>query len=102
MIVDDDNEIHNISNLVLRDFAFEGRPLQLISAHSGVAAKSLIAEHPDTAIMLLAVAQRQKMPGWKSSASLDVLKKHFVSIIPRTGQPGQAPEWLGSRRLRHQ
>ena len=93
LIVDDDNEIHNISELVLRDFVFEGRPLQLISAHSGSAAKALIAEHPDTAIMLLDVVMETDNAGLEVVRYVrEVLKNSFVRIILRTGQPGQAPE----------
>ncbi len=93
MIVDDDSEIHNISNLVLRDFSFEGRPLQLISAHSGAAAKTLIAAHPDTAIMLLDVVMETDNAGLDVVRHVrDELKNNFVRIILRTGQPGQAPE----------
>lgn len=93
MIVDDDSEIHNISQLVLRDFSFEGRPLQLISAHSGAAAKAMIAEHPDTAIMLLDVVMETDNAGLEVVRHVrEVLKNNFVRIILRTGQPGQAPE----------
>ena len=93
MIVDDDSEIHNISHLVLRDFSFEGRPLQLISAHSGAAAKTLIAAHPDTAIMLLDVVMETDNAGLDVVRHVrDELKNNFVRIILRTGQPGQAPE----------
>lgn len=93
LIVDDDNEIHNISHMVLRDFRFEGRRLEFFSAHTGEAAKRLIAEHPDTAVMLLDVVMETDNAGLEVVRHVrDVLKNNFVRIILRTGQPGQAPE----------
>ena len=35
MLVDDDKNVHQVTELALRDFTFEGKPLQFISALSG-------------------------------------------------------------------
>lgn len=93
MIVDDDDEVHAISRMVLREFAFEGRGIEFLSAHSGAAAKQLMAEHPDTAVLLLDVVMESE------TAGLDVVQhvrqalgNPFVRIVLRTGQPGLAPE----------
>lgn len=93
MIVDDDDEVHAISRMVLREFAFEGRGIEFLSAHSGADAMRLMAEHPDTAVLLLDVVMES------DTAGLDVvhhvrqtLGNPFVRIVLRTGQPGLAPE----------
>jgi response regulator RpfG family c-di-GMP phosphodiesterase len=93
MIVDDEPGIHSITRLALAGFVFDGRPLEFISAYSGAEAKTLIARHPDTAIMLLDVVMESE------SAGLDVVQhvretlgNRMSRIILRTGQPGQAPE----------
>lgn len=93
LIVDDEEEVHVVTRLALDDFSFAGRPLEFISAYSGAEAKRLIAEHPQTAIILLDVVMET------DEAGLDVaqyvrqdLGNHFVRIILRTGQPGMAPE----------
>ncbi|MBI2308677.1 MAG: DUF3369 domain-containing protein [Rhodocyclales bacterium] len=93
LVVDDDNEIHNISRLVLGDFRFEGRPLALYSAHTGAEAKRLIAEHPDTALILLDVVMETDNAGLEVVRHIrQSLHNSFVRIVLRTGQPGQAPE----------
>ena len=93
LIVDDEEEIHVVTRLALRDFSFGGRHLEFISAYSGAEAKELIRENPDIAIILLDVVMET------DSAGLDVAQfirqevgNHFVRIILRTGQPGLAPE----------
>jgi signal transduction histidine kinase len=96
IIADDDDAVHSISMMVLRDFMFEGRGLRFLSAHSAEAARRMVAEHPDTAVLLLDVVMETEHAG------LDVvryvreeLKNSFIRIILRTGQPGQAPEkWV--------
>jgi response regulator RpfG family c-di-GMP phosphodiesterase len=93
LIVDDEPEVHNVTKLVLGSFRFEGRPLQFLAAHSGAQARELIRQHPDVAVMLLDVVMETDQAG------LDVVRfvreelgNHFVRIVLRTGQPGQAPE----------
>jgi adenylate cyclase len=93
LIVDDEVEIHTITKLVLRDFIFEGKSLNFISAYSGEEAKALIAEHPDTALILLDVVMEDDDAGLEVVKYIrDVLANLLVRIILRTGQPGQAPE----------
>jgi len=93
LVVDDEEEVHAVTRLVLNDFQFAGKGLTFLEAYSGEEAKKLIAEHPDTAVMFLDVVMERHCAG------LDVvryvreeLKNSFVRIILRTGQPGQAPE----------
>ena len=93
IIVDDDDEILAVSRMVLRDFVFDGRALLIITGSSGVDAKRLLAENPDTAILMIDVVMET------DHAGLDVVRhvreklgNTFVRIILRTGQPGQAPE----------
>jgi hypothetical protein len=55
MIVDDDREVHAVTKVVLGDFMFDGRPVEFVNAYSAVEACKAIAEHPDTAVVLLDV-----------------------------------------------
>jgi two-component system sensor histidine kinase ChiS len=55
MIVDDEEEIHNVTKLALSDFTFEGKGITFVSAFSGQEAERLIRQHPDTALILLDV-----------------------------------------------
>lgn len=93
LIADDDQDVHFITRMVLRDLVFEGRPLELLSAHSGVEALRLLGEHPDTAVILLDVVMETEHAGLEAARDIrQSLGNRFIRIILRTGQPGQAPE----------
>lgn len=93
MIIDDDQDVHALTKLVLRNFTFDSRPLNIISGFSGADAQRLMQQHPDTAVMLLDVVMESDHAGLDSVRVIrEQLKNSFVRIILRTGQPGQAPE----------
>ena len=93
LIVDDVEDIHNVTRLIFEAYSFENKYLDLISAYSGEEAKKRMSEQNDIAVILLDVVMET------DHAGLDVvryireeLKNKSVRIILRTGQPGQAPE----------
>ena len=93
LIVDDEEEVHSITRMVLGGYEFEGAPLEFLSAYSAAEGRRLMAEHPDVAVMLLDVVMETPHAG------LDLARwvreeqgNGLVRIILRTGQPGQAPE----------
>ncbi|RED55510.1 DUF3369 domain-containing protein [Cohnella lupini] len=93
IVVDDEIEIHNVTRMVLSDFEFDGKRLELISAHTEKEALQVILDHPDAAIILLDVVMDQDDSGLKIVKYIrEQLKRQSVRIILRTGQPGQAPE----------
>lgn len=93
MLVDDEEEIHNVTKLSLADFYFQDRGLTFISAYSGQEAKRLILEHPDTALILLDVVMESDDAGLKVARHIrEEIGNKMVRIVLRTGQPGQAPE----------
>ncbi|MDH5444447.1 MAG: EAL domain-containing protein [Gammaproteobacteria bacterium] len=93
MVIDDDEVVHQVTAIVLEDFYYQGRPLQMIQGYSGEEARKLIKENPDTAVMLLDVVMETDTAGLDTVKYIrDELNNHFVRIILRTGQPGQAPE----------
>ncbi|MDX1572041.1 MAG: DUF3369 domain-containing protein, partial [Xanthomonadales bacterium] len=93
MIVDDEESVHQVTELVLSDFTFEDRPLEFLHAYSGEEARELFGEHPDIALVLLDVVMESDRAGLEL---VDVIRNDLgnqqVRIILRTGQPGQAPE----------
>ena len=92
-IVDDDPAVHQATKLAFKNFVFEGRPLSLLHGFSGSEAQQLIAEHPDTAVMLLDVVMESNDAGLKVVRYIrDELQNKQVQIILRTGQPGDVPE----------
>jgi len=93
MIVDDEEDVHRMTERVLEDITFDGRGFVYLNAYSGKEAKELIEKHPDTSLILLDVVMRTENDGLKVVEFIrNHLKNTFVRIILRTGQPGQAPE----------
>jgi response regulator RpfG family c-di-GMP phosphodiesterase len=93
LVVDDDQDIHILTKLVLRGYEFEGKCLNLISAFSGVEARKMLEEHDDIALILLDVVMEDHNTGLELTKYIrEELHNNMVRIILRTGQPGWAPE----------
>lgn len=93
MIVDDEQAIHDVTRLALTGVTFSGRPLQFISCFSGAEAKVAMADHSDTALMLLDVVMESETAGLDTARWVrEEFGNKMVRIVMRTGQPGQAPE----------
>lgn len=93
MVVDDEEQVHAMTSIILREITFEGRGIELIKAYSAEEAKTMIRKHPDTAIILLDVVMEHENSGLEFAKYIrHDLKNHMARIILRTGQPGQAPE----------
>lgn len=93
LIVDDEQEVHEMTRMALKHFVYDGKPVELISAYSGGEAKRLMEENPDTAVILLDVVMEEDNSGLLVTKYIrEELKNNQVRIILRTGQPGQAPQ----------
>lgn len=93
ILADDEKEIHTLTKMVLRDYTFKDRSIEILSAYSGEQACALIRENIDTALILLDVVMEEDDSGLKVVKYIrEELGNEYVRIILRTGQPGQAPE----------
>lgn len=94
IIVDDEPDVHRATQLALRNFKFEDKPLTFFSAYSAEEGKRLITQlHPDTALILLDVVMETHDSGLRIVRYIrEELKNRQVRIILRTGHPGEAPE----------
>ncbi|MBF0418514.1 MAG: PAS domain-containing protein, partial [Magnetococcales bacterium] len=93
LIVDDDDDIHALTRMVLRDLTFAGEGLKFASAHSAAEAIPILESSPEIAVMLLDVVMETDQAGLELVRHVrDVMKNGLVRIILRTGQAGQAPE----------
>ncbi|MBF0212443.1 MAG: DUF3369 domain-containing protein [Magnetococcales bacterium] len=93
LVIDDDPDLHPLTRLVLKDLIFDGRPMAFIHGYSGAEARRLMAEHPDTAVVLLDVVMESDREGLEVVRYIrETLRNPWVRIILRTGQPGLAPE----------
>ena len=93
LVVDDEPEVHSVTRLALSDFRFAGRGLDFISAYSGKEAKTILANDPEIAVMLLDVVMETDDAGLQVIQYLrHTVGNHFLRVILRTGHPGMAPE----------
>ncbi len=93
LVIDDDEMIHRLTDAVLEDFTFKDRKLNIIHGYSGADARRLMAEHADTAVVLLDVVMESVNAGFEVVKYIrETLNNHQVRIILRTGQPGTATE----------
>lgn len=93
LIVDDDPEIHSVTQLALSDLVVLGRNLEYLHAYSGQDACKLIEQHDDIVLVLLDVVMESDNAGLEVVKHIrEELKRDDIRIVLRTGQPGYAPE----------
>ena len=93
LVVDDDADVHEITELTLKRLIFDERSLEFIHAYSAGEAKIKLIDHVDIAVALLDVVMED------DTAGLDLVKfiredfrNDSIRLILRTGNPGLAPE----------
>ncbi|MBW3697948.1 response regulator [Vibrio sp. T187] len=93
LLIDDDEQMHQVTKLVLSNFKFQGKKLELISAYSGIEAKEVLAQHDDIALALVDVVMEHEHAGLEVVKYIrEELKNSKIRLVLRTGQAGQAPE----------
>ncbi len=92
LIVDDDQAVHDITNIALDSMTFTDFELEVLTAYSSVEAKKLLSEHDDIALALIDVVMETP------EAGLDLvnyirkeLENDFIRLIIRTGQANDFP-----------
>ena len=93
LVVDDEPDVHEVTNMIFKRFQLDGRPLEILHAYTGMEARDLLRQHSNIALVLLDVVMETERSGldfvrW----CREELGNRFVRIVLRTGQPGQAPE----------
>lgn len=93
IIVDDEEQVHIVTKMVLKGFSYKDRNLHFIHGYSGAEACELAKQHADAAIMLLDVVMENETAGLEVVRYIrEELNNKSVRIILRTGQPGQIPK----------
>ncbi len=93
LIVDDEEEVHHVTRLVLRGFSYKGKGLRCLGAYSAAEAMGVMRATPDIAVVLLDVVMEENDSGLQVVRFIrEELQNKLMRIILRTGQPGQAPE----------
>jgi response regulator RpfG family c-di-GMP phosphodiesterase len=93
LLVDDEPDIHDITELTLSRFRLDGRALSFLHAYTGAEAKEVLARETDIALVFLDVVMEKEDSGLEVARWMrQDLDNQFTRIVLRTGQPGQAPE----------
>lgn len=91
LVVDDDELIHELTNLALQTFECKGKGLELCHTYSAAETLEYLKIHSDVAVILLDVVMETRNAGLDIVSEIREINKH-VRIIIRTGQPGSVPE----------
>lgn len=93
LVVDDEPDIHAITKIALSDFTLDDRGISQLHAYSAKEARSILAENPDIAMLLLDVVMESDSAGLDLVRHIrDVIGNKAMRIVLRTGNPGHAPE----------
>ena len=93
LIVDDEPEVHQITELALANFTFDNKSIEFLNAYSAVEALEIVKTTPDIALTLLDVVMESDHAGLQLVQKIRKdLGNHMIRIVLRTGQPGMAPE----------
>jgi signal transduction histidine kinase/HPt (histidine-containing phosphotransfer) domain-containing protein len=92
LVVDDDEEVHLMTKLVLGRLRYKDRSLELLTARSAAEAEALLRVRDDIAVALLDIVMETDDAGLRLARCIrDDIGNSDIRIILRTGQPGQAP-----------
>jgi len=93
LIVDDENDVHEVTHLAFEDITFEEKSIKLLSAYSAAEAKQMLKGNDDVALVLLDVVMETDDAGLGLVKHIrEELGNSSIQIILRTGYPGRAPE----------
>ena len=93
MVVDDDPDVHEATDLALDGYRFEGRPVAVLHAFSGTEAEALLTQRTDVAAIFLDVVMESQTAGLDLVDRIRLkLNNHWTRIILRTGQPSSLSE----------
>lgn len=93
LVVDDEEDIHQVTKLVLSGFCFENKTLRFHHAYSAAQATSMLQGDIEFAIGLIDVVMENNHAGLDLIRYIrDDLNNHDIRLVLRTGQPGEAPE----------
>jgi len=93
LIVDDEIDIHEVTEMALKRLVFQDKSIMFINAFSVVEAVVELIKHPDIAVALIDVVMENDDSGLELVKIIrEEMKNSNIRIIIRTGNPGLAPE----------
>ena len=93
LVVDDEAGVHQVTEMVLREFKFDGRAIKITNAYSAKEGRQIMSTEDDIALAIVDVVMESDDAGLELVRHIrEDLKNHYTRLVLRTGQPGQAPE----------
>jgi CheY-like chemotaxis protein len=92
LIVDDEPDVHILTQASLKRLLFQGEVLNLASVYSGSEAVAYLQAHPETAVILMDIVMEHNQAGLEAVQQIRNNGHHHVRILVRTGQPGDLSE----------
>lgn len=91
--VDDEQTIHEITNIALSSFIFDDAKLNIVSVNSAKEAKEYLKNNEDISLILLDIVMETNMAGFDVVKYVrEDLKNNKTRIVIRTGQAGSLSE----------
>ncbi|MCP4690054.1 MAG: response regulator [Desulfobacterales bacterium] len=92
LVVDDEPDVHAVTEAALDNVVFEGEGVRLLSAFSAEEGRRMLREHPDIAIVFLDIVMESAHAGLALVDFIrETLGNSLVRIVVRTGRPESAP-----------
>ena len=92
-IIDDEQQVHAVTKLVLGNTEIDGKPLRFLDAYSASEGLRLFQDYPDIALAFIDVIMEDDNAGLNLIHQIrNDLQNHSTRIVLRTGQPGMSPE----------
>ena len=93
LVVDDEPDVHHVTNLVLSNFDFDGAGLDILHAYSAAEARTILDEQDDIAVGFIDVVMETSHAGLELVRYIrEELNNQMMRLVLRTGQAGEAPE----------
>ncbi|MBX2807999.1 MAG: hybrid sensor histidine kinase/response regulator [Cellvibrionaceae bacterium] len=93
LVIDDEQDVLDVTENILKRFQFKGRGLTLKYARSLEAAKNLYKADENVAVAIVDCAMEKNTSGLDFIDFIRNEEKNFtIQLVLRTGQPGFAPE----------
>lgn len=93
LIVDDDQSIHDITNMALKSMVFSDFELTVFSAYSAKEAKEILEKEQDIALALIDVVMETPEAGLELVNYIrNTLENKLIRLIIRTGQANDFPQ----------
>jgi serine phosphatase RsbU (regulator of sigma subunit)/CheY-like chemotaxis protein len=93
IVVDDEPDIHVVTQAAFQDLKFADKPIKVLKAMSGSEARKILTAEPDIAVAFIDVVMETDDAGLKLVDFIrNECQNHLIRLIIRTGQPGVAPE----------